>query len=121
MRYLWSMTKLAKKHCQPCRGEVPPLSEEQIRPLARELPDWQVVDNHHLRRSYSFPDFQSALDFTNRVGVVAEREDHHPDILLSWGKVELTIWTHKVNGLTENDFILAAKADEQYQAERVTK
>ncbi len=121
MRYLLRMTRLAKKHCQPCRGGVPPLSAEEIKPLARELPDWQIIENHHLQRSYTFPDFQSALDFTNRVGAVAEQEDHHPDILLSWGKVALTIWTHKVNGLTENDFILAAKADEQYQPERVAK
>jgi len=121
MRYLWKMTRLAQKHCVPCRGGVPPLSAEQIKPLARELPEWQVIDNHHLQRSYSFPDFQSALDFVNQVGAIAEQEDHHPDILLTWGKVQLTIWTHKIDGLTESDFILAAKAEEEYQPERVTK
>jgi 4a-hydroxytetrahydrobiopterin dehydratase len=72
---------------------------------------WRVVSNHHLEKEYEFPDFVKALDFTNRVGEVAEREGHHPDIHLSWGKVRLDIWTHKIDGLTESDFVLAAKAD----------
>ena len=74
--------------------------------------DWQVVDEHHLEKSYSFEDFRKALDFTNRVGEVAEQEGHHPDIYLTYGKVCLKIWTHKIDGLTESDFVFAAKADE---------
>lgn len=105
------MSLLAAKTCVPCRGGVPPLKGQEIAPLARELRDWQVVEEHHLFKSYQFPDFRTALDFVNRVGELAEEQGHHPDILLAWGKVEITIWTHKINGLTESDFILAAKID----------
>jgi 4a-hydroxytetrahydrobiopterin dehydratase len=82
--------------------------------MQRQLPDsenWSAVNEHHLFRSCKFPDFKSALDFVNRVGAIAEEQGHHPDILLTWGKVDITIWTHKVDGLTESDFILAAKID----------
>jgi len=82
--------------------------------MHRQLPEfahWNVVDQHHIVRSYKFPDFKSALDFVNRVGAIAEEQGHHPDIMLAWGKVEITTWTHKVDGLTESDFILAAKID----------
>jgi 4a-hydroxytetrahydrobiopterin dehydratase len=103
--------ELAEKRCVPCRGGVPPLNAEQIAKLQPQVPDWQPVDNHHLSRSYKFPDFATALAFVNRVGAVAEQEGHHPDLYLSWGKVEIRIWTHKINGLTESDFILAAKID----------
>lgn len=75
---------------------------------------WELVREHHLEKEYSFPDFRSALDFTVRLGQVAEKEGHHPDIHLSWGRVRLEIWTHKIDGLTESDFILAAKADTLY-------
>lgn len=105
------MTGLAEKRCVPCRGGVPPLTPEEIRPLLAELEDWEVVENHHLKRRFTFKDFQSALDFVNKIGQIAEREDHHPDILLAWGKVEVTLWTHKIDGLSESDFILAAKID----------
>ncbi|HEX5133458.1 MAG TPA: 4a-hydroxytetrahydrobiopterin dehydratase [Candidatus Krumholzibacteria bacterium] len=77
---------------------------------------WKVVDEHHLEKSYEFADFATALAFTNRVGAIAEAEGHHPDIHLAWGRVGLTIWTHKIDGLTESDFILAAKADDAYRA-----
>jgi 4a-hydroxytetrahydrobiopterin dehydratase len=103
---------LAEKHCVPCRGGVPALKGEALEPLKAQLTGWQVVDEHHLLKSYSFPDFRSALDFVNKAGAVAEEEGHHPDLLLSWGKVEAKIWTHKVSGLTESDFILAAKLDQ---------
>lgn len=103
---------LAEKHCVPCRGGVPALKGEALEPLKAQLTGWQVVDEHHLLKGYSFPDFRSALDFVNKAGAVAEEEGHHPDLLLSWGKVEAKIWTHKVNGLTESDFILAAKLDQ---------
>jgi len=105
------MSELADKRCVPCRGGVPALTADQIKPLAKQVQDWKVVDNHHLTRELKFPDFKSALDFVNRIGEIAEREDHHPDIELSWGKVGVTIWTHKIDGLTESDFILAAKID----------
>jgi 4a-hydroxytetrahydrobiopterin dehydratase len=79
------------------------------------VPRWQVVDGHHLSTVYQFPDFRTALDFVNRVGGVAEAEGHHPDLCLAWGKVEVRIWTHKIDGLTESDFVLAAKIDQLYQ------
>ncbi|MFY9645120.1 MAG: 4a-hydroxytetrahydrobiopterin dehydratase [Terriglobales bacterium] len=105
---------LAQKTCVPCRGGVPPLKGKDLSDLHRLLPDpaqWNVVNEHHIVRSYKFPDFKSALAFVNRVGAVAEEQGHHPDILLAWGKVEITLWTHKIDGLTESDFILAAKID----------
>ena len=105
---------LTEKHCVPCRGGVPPLKGEQLQELARQLPEWNVVDEHHLTRSYTFPDFKKALDFVNRAGAIAEQEGHHPDLALAWGKVDVKTWTHKIDGLTESDFILAAKIDQAY-------
>lgn len=106
------MSTLAKKQCVPCKGGVPPLAGEQLKSLHDELGNgWQLVDNHHLEKSYKFADFREALEFTNKVGKLAEEQGHHPDIHLSWGKVKLVLWTHKIDGLTESDFILAAKAD----------
>jgi 4a-hydroxytetrahydrobiopterin dehydratase len=107
---------LAEKHCVPCRGGVPPLAGEELERLARQLPEWQIVNQHHLSRSFSFPDFRTALDFVNKAGAIAEEEGHHPDLLLSWGKVEVKIWTHKIDGLTESDFILAAKIQNQHSS-----
>lgn len=105
---------LAEKHCVPCRGGVPALKGEVLESLKSQLPNWQVVDGHHLTRSFTFPDFKTALEFVNRAGAVAEEEGHHPDLLLSWGKVDVKTWTHKIDGLTESDFILAAKIDRLY-------
>jgi len=90
---------------------VPPLTGEQIKPLADQVEDWHVIKNHHIEKEFKFPDFKTALDFTNRIGAVAEEQGHHPDIYLAWGKVGVKIWTHKIDGLTESDFILAAKID----------
>ncbi len=104
-------TDLAGKTCVPCRGGVPPLTSEEIAPLLAQLDGWEVLENHHLSKGYEFADFLTALDYVNRLGAIAEREGHHPDILLSWGRVVVDIWTHKIDGLTESDFILAAKAD----------
>ena len=105
---------LTKKNCNPCRGGVPPLKGNALRLLHDELEEgWKVVEEHHLEKEYAFPDFQTALDFTNRVGELAEQEGHHPDIHLSYGKVKILLWTHKIDGLTESDFILAAKCDEK--------
>jgi 4a-hydroxytetrahydrobiopterin dehydratase len=106
------MSDLAAKTCVPCRGGVPPLAGDQLTNLEKEVPDWQVVDGHHLKRMFSFPDFRMALAFVNEVGEIAEQQGHHPDIFLAWGIAEITIWTHKINGLTESDFILAAKIDQ---------
>ena len=103
------MTSLADKTCVPCRGGTPALKGSALSDFRQQLPEWQVVDEHHLIRAYKLPDFRSALAFVNKVGELAEEQGHHPDILLAWGKVEITIWTHAVNGLTESDFILAAK------------
>ncbi|HSC78360.1 MAG TPA: 4a-hydroxytetrahydrobiopterin dehydratase [Candidatus Acidoferrales bacterium] len=105
------MAGLAEKNCVPCRGGIPALRGDELAALARELPEWQVVDEHHLRRSFKFRDFRTALDFVNRVGELAEQQGHHPDLFLVWGRVDVTTWTHKINGLTESDFILAAKID----------
>jgi 4a-hydroxytetrahydrobiopterin dehydratase len=103
---------LTAKQCIPCRGGVPPLGGAELDALAKQLgPTWKVVDGHHLEREYAFPDFATALAFTNRLGALAEAEGHHPDIHLAWGKVRVTIWTHKIDGLTESDFILAAKTE----------
>lgn len=102
---------LAEKHCVPCKGGVPALQGEELEKLKSQLTGWQVVDGHHLLKTYTFPDFQTALDFVNKAGEIAEAEGHHPDLLLSWGKVEVKTWTHKIDGLTESDFILAAKFD----------
>ena len=102
---------LAEKKCVPCRGGVPPLNPEQIEALLPQVLGWQAADGHHLVKTWTFPDFVTALDFVNRAGAIAEEQGHHPDIYLSWGKVEVRIWTHKIDGLTESDFILAAKID----------
>lgn len=106
---------LAAKHCVPCTGGVPALKGEELAGFASQVPNWQVVNEHHLTRHFTFPDFRTALNFVNRVGEVAEEEGHHPDLLLGWGKVDVTIWTHKIDGLTESDFILAAKIEQLYQ------
>ena len=101
---------LSKKHCIPCRGGVPPLKGEPLAQLYKQLNNgWKLVDEHHLEKEYLFKNFQEALAFVNKIGAIAEEEGHHPDILLSYGKVLVQIWTHKINGLTESDFILAAK------------
>ena len=106
-------SELAQSRCVPCMGGVPPLEGQELTDLQQKLAGgWDVVDGHHLEKEYRFDDFRSALDFANRVGELAEQEGHHPDIHLSWGRVRLEIWTHKIDGLTESDFILAAKADE---------
>ena len=92
-------------------GGVPPLKGEALQALQRQVEGWNVVEEHHLFKSFKFPDFSKALDFVNKVGAIAEEQGHHPIITLAWGKAEITIYTHKINGLTESDFILAAKID----------
>jgi len=103
---------LAGEKCIPCRGGVPPLEGEELTALAGELGSgWRVVEGHHLEKEFRFRDFAEALAFTNGIGEIAERERHHPDVYLAWGKVRVTIWTHKIDGLTRSDFVLAAKID----------
>lgn len=105
------MSELAAKSCVPCRGGVSPLGGLEYAPLLAQLHGWQVVDGHHLTKTYELPDFARALAFVNRIGNLAENEGHHPDIHLAYGRVKVDIWTHKINGLTESDFVLAAKID----------
>ena len=106
------MSDLSQKECVPCKGGVPPLKGAELARLSGQLAAaWRVVSEHHLECEFKFPDFRHALAFTNQVGQVAESQNHHPDIYLAWGKVKLTLWTHKIDGLTESDFVFAAKVD----------
>lgn len=110
---------LADKQCVPCRGGVPPLEPAKAQELLKQLDrGWQVNKDGHLERLYTFKDFAQALDFVNKVGAVAEAEGHHPDLHLAWGKCKVELWTHKINGLTESDFYLAAKGDRVFEAFR---
>lgn len=105
--------KLSSKECVPCKGGTPPLKPEKQQELLAQLEDgWEVVDEHHLHRDFEFDDFVGALDFVNRIGEIAEEEQHHPDIYLTYGEVGITLLTHKIDGLSESDFIMAAKIDE---------
>src|SRR3954469_9026576 len=107
-----AMNELAEKECVPCKGGTPALKGPDLENFSRQLGGgWKVVNEHHLEKEYKFKDFRSALDFTNKVGELAEAQGHHPDIYLAWGKVKLTVLNHKVQELTESDFVLAAKAD----------
>ncbi len=107
------MSELSKRKCIPCTGDVPALKGHDLTLLSDQLGNgWGCIQEHHLEKRYYFPDFRKALAFTNQVGELAEQQRHHPDIHLAWGKVILTLWTHKIDGLTESDFIFAAKADQ---------
>ncbi len=110
------MSELAHRYCKPCRGQVAPLGAEEREQLRRKLGGgWRLVDGHHLEKRFRFADFRQALAFVNRVGELAEAVDHHPDLHLAWGRVTLSIWTHKIDGLSETDFVFAAKVDELAQ------
>ncbi len=102
---------LAEKECVPCRGGVPPLTEQEWQPFLAELKNWTITDGK-LSRTYEFKDFRGAMNLAIKAGDLADRIDHHPDLHISWGKLKVEIWTHKINGLTESDFILAAKIDQ---------
>ena len=109
------MSDLAEQQCIPCKGGIPPLKGSDLSSLLQKLNhDWQVIKEHHLEKEYRFQNFRDALSFTVRVGDLAEAQGHHPDIYLAWGKVKLTVWTHKIDGLTESDFIFAAKAENEW-------
>jgi 4a-hydroxytetrahydrobiopterin dehydratase len=103
---------LAHRKCVPCQGGTPPLKGEALDPLRAQLdPAWELIEEHHLARSFKFRNFAEAMAFVNKVGAVAEEQGHHPDIHLAWGKVRIETFTHKIGGLSESDFILAAKID----------
>jgi len=108
------MTKLAEKHCVPCRGGTPPLTGSELLAYAEQLPEWKIIEEHHIAKSFIFPDFQQALNFVDQIGAVAESEGHHPDLCLAWGKVDVQVYTYKIRGLSESDFVLAAKIDELF-------
>ena len=106
------MGNLSEKHCVPCKEGALPLKGESLFALYSQLKEgWKLVEESRLEKEYPFKNFQDALLFVNQVGEVAEVEGHHPDIYLSFGKCKLTLWTHKIKGLTESDFVLAAKCD----------
>ncbi len=111
------MSELTKKVCEPCRAGAPPATQEEIDKLKPEIPQWEITEVDgikRLRRKYSFDDFVKALNFTNKVGELAEQEGHHPAILTEWGSVEVSWWTHKIGGLHMNDFIMAARTDKLF-------
>jgi 4a-hydroxytetrahydrobiopterin dehydratase len=110
------MPELADEKCVPCKGEVPPMKGLELNRMMKQVPQWQAVNEHHIVRIFTFPDFRQALNFVNKVGEIAEEQGHHPDILLAWGKAEITLWTHKIDGLTQSDLIMAAKIDRIAQA-----
>lgn len=109
------MADLARRDCIPCKGGVPPLHGAALlvlhAQLGGEASGWQIVGEHHLEKEFRSPNFTTALAFVNRVGAMADEQNHHPDIFLAWGRVRITIWTHKIDGLTESDFIFAARCD----------
>ena len=106
---------LASKECIPCKGGVPPLDAADVQDLLRQLGnDWRAIDDHHLHKDFKLRNFAEALAYTNNVAAIAEEQNHHPDIYLAWGKVGITIWTHKIDGLTESDFVFAAKCEEAF-------
>ena len=106
------MTTLARMKCLPCEGDVPKLTPAEAAPLAAEVPRWDVVEHHHLHRIVKTKEFVDALDLANRIGRVAEEAGHHPDLLVAYGRLEITVFTHSIGGLSKSDFILAAKIDE---------
>lgn len=105
------MSELASKTCVSCKGGTPPLKGEELEGLRCQVPGWEVVEEHHLRRRFRFENFRESLSFVNRVGELAEEQGHHPDIGFGWGYADISVWTHKIDGLTESDFIFAAKVD----------
>ncbi len=106
------MSELASKTCEACRSDTPPMQSNEIGELSPQIPDWEIVEDHHLRRAFRFKNFREALDFVNNVGELAEEQGHHPELHFGWGHVELEVWTHKIDGLTQSDFVFAAKVDQ---------
>lgn len=109
------MAELTEERCVACRKGAPTVTEQEITELKPQIPDWTLTERDgepRLERTYTFPDFKTALSFTDRVGALAEEEGHHPALLTEWGKVTVAWWTHKIHGLHRNDFIMAAKTDQ---------
>lgn len=111
-------TELTQKKCQPCSGETPPLKPEEIFRLHQQVPDWEVTTGRKLVHRFTLEDFVKAIAFVNRVAEIAEAEDHHPNITIDYKRVTFTIWTHAIDDLSENDFILASKIDEAFRETR---
>jgi len=105
------MSNLSNQKCIPCQGGMPPIAEEKREQLLLELNEWEIIDKHHLSKSYQLKNFKEALDLVNKISTTAEVENHHPDIEFGWGYVRVKIYTHKIENLTESDFVLAAKID----------
>jgi 4a-hydroxytetrahydrobiopterin dehydratase len=105
------MTDLCDRTCVPCQRGAPPLTADQSRALAAQIDRWSVVDNHHIEKTWRFPDFATVMTFANAVAALADEQGHHPELLLAWGSARVRIWTLKIDGLTESDFVLAAKID----------
>ena len=128
-----SALALAERNCVPCRGGVAPLTDNQIAPLLAQIDGWTLwradADHPHaksplhgaLRKRYPLPNFARALDLVNRIGAIAEAQNHHPDLGLAWGRVDVEIWTHKIRGLTESDFIFAAKCDRAFADQQAAR
>jgi 4a-hydroxytetrahydrobiopterin dehydratase len=107
------MSELTKQECIPCKDSIAPLTGRALADLLEKLGNtWAIINGHHLEKGFKFKNFREALAFTNKVGELAEANNHHPDIYLAWGRVKTTIWTHKIDGLTESDFVMAAKIDQ---------
>ena len=108
---------LAARRCVPCRRGKPPLRGQPLAALLGELGGgWRAVDEHHLEKEFRFRDFAGALDFANQIGALAEEQSHHPDLHLAWGRLGVTLWTHRIDGLTESDFVFAAKIDRLFSS-----
>jgi 4a-hydroxytetrahydrobiopterin dehydratase len=105
------VSRLAQKECQPCTGDTPPLAAERVEALLDELDDWSIEQEYHLTKTYGFPDFAQAMAFADEIGALAEDEQHHPELHIGYGHVKVELWTHKIDGLTEADFVFAAKVD----------
>lgn len=105
------MENLSTKKCVPCQGGIPPLTEDEIKEYLPNIQGWQVLENKKIHKQFTFESFSKAIDFTNKVAKIAEEEQHHPNISIDYNKVRIDIWTHKIDGLHENDFILASKID----------
>ena len=110
------MEDLYLKKCIPCESGTPPLSGEKVSFFINQVPGWDVIEGKHIYKSFKFRNFADGLDFVNTIGRIAEMEGHHPDIELSWGKVGIKLFTHKINGLSDNDFIMAAKINAAYSS-----
>lgn len=110
-------TELSKQKCEPCTGDVPPLEGDELKRFVKELnSEWDCVDGHHLEKTYTVKGYAPAVTFANMVATIAEEQDHHPDVMFTWGKVNVKIFTHKIDGLSPSDFYFAAKCEEAFKA-----